>query len=62
MLIHGKGSPIEEEGAVAKLVLKKRREMDREQEEFIGNLIYLEGKGSSDWERVENKKQTRLRE
>lgn len=50
------------EGAVAKSVLKKGREMDREQEQFIGKLMYLAGKCSSDWNRVENKKQISLRE
>lgn len=47
---------------MAKSVLKKGREMDREQEQFIGKLMYLEGKCNSDWKRVENKKQISLRE
>lgn len=56
-----KGSPTGGKGGVAKSVIKKRREMDREQE-LIGKLMYLEGNGSRDCKRAENKKETSLRD
>lgn len=36
--------------------------MEQEQEEFIGKLMYLEGKDSSHWKREESKKRTSLME
>ena len=39
-------------------MLRERKEMETEHEEFTGKLVYLDCKGSNHWKRDENKKQT----
>lgn len=41
---------------------RKEKKKEREQEEFIRNLMCLEGKCRSHWKRDENKQQTNLME